>query len=707
MRPNPAGSSHYGDALASTRPTSPASTPMAATARQAAVTRAAAIRRRRVDIRPCMTATTERVGDRLAGRMLFAVDALIGWLALWQVAALVAVYGGLSFDALTALGVVALTGLAMPYVTRSAEGGQPSEPATPDPRGVALAVLLALAAVIAYDEKLLTVAPVCFMVAPLAALYVAPRARVGLPAVVEGRWPDAVSVLITGAAAALLTAFLRRADVDDGYYLNAILQTLLHPNWPAYGFDGIHGEPGAPMQQVIHRPQTYELLVAWFCRWTGVPGREAYWIAVPSIAAAASALTHWALARVVAPRVAWLAVPIAFAVLVMWGDGGQTIGRFGFQRLFQGKSIFVTVMLPLVMYAALRFVGAPSWRSALRLVAAQLAATVFTSTALVVVPMATALGVGAGWHLSRRGAGVVAAGWATAAPVVGVLGWMAYELHQAGGLASEGHLMADNTAIGARRAALVLVGLAGLPWWAAGRDGATWAARWVQVALLVLLNGVTPALLGEGVAGLLNWRTFWAIPFAPLLGIAMASALGSITTARQSAHDAVRVVAGVAWLWAFSVEGLWAIEKEGVSIEFAALKTRDKHEVVADEVLRFAGVDQMVAAPPHISQALAMREAKPRLVGVWLRYIVNLTRFWGPIETAQRTAVLEFTRANVRVTPADDLDALCVDVLVTERSVRTATDAEAVLPTLGFKRVREVASHDIWTRPPPAGCDVP
>jgi len=634
---------------------------------------------------------------------LILADALAGTLAAWQVLALLCVYLGWSFDTLFPLGFLALGGLALPLLTRPwAEDAPTVEAARPPERAVWAAVALAVTAWAAYHFAKLPLHLVAFAVAPLPWLYVAPRQGVGgHPSPLAGRW-DLAAILLAGAGAAWVTLHLRRADVDDGYYLNAVLQTLAQPHRPVLGFDGIHGDPTAPIQQVIHRPQTYELLVAWWTRLLGLPGRFVYWVVAPAVAASTIGLVHWSLVKRLAPKLAPLALVVALGVACVWGDGDQTIGRFGFPRLFQGKSVFVTCAMPLLAAALVAHGQRPSARSWIRVAAAAFGATTFTSTALVVVPVALAFGGLGGLRRERSAALWVLAAWSAAVPVVAVLGLMYLELRAAGGLASDGHIMKSTAALGSARSGMVLFALAALPWLLRGGSGAVWVARGIAVAMLLLLNGVVPELLGEQAAKLLNWRTFWAIPFTPLVALAMAAGLSAAWDLRRSGSiaDGVRGLVAVALMGAFVLRGHWAIERDGITVVFAAEKTIDKYEQIADEVMLHAGADDLVAAGPHVSQALAMRQDKPRLNAVWARYVVNLTRHWGREETDRRLRILHYVRGKSTAVPSSQLDAGCVTVVVTLPRHKGKGNSDVVLPRLGFEKVGARLAHDVWKRAP-------
>ncbi|MCB9697733.1 MAG: hypothetical protein H6738_13200 [Alphaproteobacteria bacterium] len=648
---------------------------------------------------------------RLADAPWLVLDALVGWLAAWQLVALAAVYVGLSFDVLTALGVLAFGGALLPALTRPWEVPEREDEPVSAVRWwwVVPALLVMPLAQQGLESRAMAVGVMALITLPLAAVHVAPRARVAPSTELRADALDVVSLAVTGVAATLITTALCRPDVDDGYYLNEVLQTLLHPDLAVLSFDGIHGVPGAPLQQVIHRPQTYEALVAFVCRLTGGEPRTVYWLWMPAVVAALSPLAWWSVARQLVPRLAWLAVPLTLGVLCTWGDGPQTIARFGLPRLFQGKSVFVFAMVAVVVHASLRHASEGTWRSALRLAAAGLAASLFTSTALVVAPIAVGLALLAGLRPDRAGLRTFGTGLLTTTPLLITLVLSFLELRAAGGLASDGYQQADTTSLGNMRSALALAWLASVPWWMGDRPQRPLVARYVVVSVLIVASGLGPLLLGEVVADLLNWRTFWAIPFAVLMGVGAACGL-------EAGWRAIRAwrpmdVARVGWLallaTMFVRAGDWSVEKDGIDVRFAEPKVKPAFEELADAVLALAGPDDVVAAPPDASQALAMRADKPKLVGVWVRYLNNLTRFWGQEETDRRLAVLEYTRGTKPMgLPADVLDTLCVRVLVVAAKRRSENDREG-LGAIGFTMVREVAGHVIWVRPRerlPGGC---
>lgn len=632
------------------------------------------------------------------------VDAFVGVLALWQVLALGCVYGRLSFDTLCLIAPLALAGLALPFVTRPWDEARPGADPLPVPWALlGPTLLVALVAAAASALGTATTAVLAFALLPLLLAQVAPHLRPEDTAAneLDARVVDVLAVGLTAVAAVLLTSWLRRPDVDDAYYVTAVLGHLEHPRLAVLSFDTVHGDPSVPIQQLIHRPQTYEVLVALLARALGLDGRTAYWLLAPALWAAATPLAHWALAKALAPRLAWLATPLASLVLVVWGEGMRTYGQFAFGRLYQGKAVFATVLAPLLLYATFRFVTAPSRRTWLRLLAAQLAATTFTSTALVVAPLAVGLALLAGLGLDRRRIAVALAGLATCLPVLGVLGLVWVELRLAGGLVSEGKEEEAIGALGRHRAELALLLLALGPLALRARaEGAVWLARYAIGVVVVVLSGLGPSLLGGSAAALMSLRAFWAVPMGPLVGLAVAASLAAVVRGvlrRRPGAFAVGLL-GTSLAAAFVVAGPWATGRMGVGRGFLEYKVLHQEDRVADAVFAVARPWDTVLAPPLVAQHVVMRPRRPRVVGVWYRYVDNLARWWGEAESERRNLLIAWVRGHGDEPPVDELDAECVRIVVTAPSHRKHPETTAALEGMGFRRAR-VEAHDLWVRP--------
>lgn len=647
----------------------------------------------------------------LAARVpLTVVDAALGALALWQAWALLCVYAGWSTDVLFWGSPFALLGLGLPDLLKPWQP-DPTEPPQGGTRGQmppawASGLGMACAAIGAVGFTLgdwpVLVASLWFV--PLAAAQVSPRAPL-----LHGSDPpegtassplDTAGLAVAVVAAVGLTLALQRPNVDDAYYLNAILEHLARPDAPVQTFDGIHGDPTAPIQQVAHRPQTYEPLVAVLTRGTGIAPRTAYWFVLPALAAAFGSVAHHALFKAVAPRLAWLATPLVVPLVLLWGDGPQAYGRFAYVRMFQGKSIFVLAMAPLILYAAFRFVRAPSWRSWVRLMAAQLAGSIFTSTALVVGPVAAGVALLAGLQPDRRHLRWLAVGLLASAPMVAVLGLTFLEIQQAGGLGNTGNYQGFRTVLGSWRGGPALAALVFAPWLLRLRQapGADWLGRYALITLVLLFSGLAPRLLGDSAAALLNWRTLWAVPLYAFVALAGAAGAVGIVQGVRRGHR-IAVASGALGVLLVMLFGPGKTTWDVATWRWMAPKVRPGVEKTARRVVALTSPDDMVLAHPEVAWHIAMIEDHPALVGVWNRYIHNLERHWGSARTSQRLRSMDFVRDRTFHVPGAALQALCVRVVVLGVEHRRHSMSAYGLEGLSFERV-VAGRFDIWARSP-------
>src|SRR3546814_5936377 len=88
---------------------------------------------------------------------------------------------------------------------------------------------------------------------------------------------------------------------------------------------------------------------------------------------------------------------LLFACVLALGEATGAYGNFAFVRLFQGKAILATCMVPAIIGAALDYARHGGARHWLLLLATQIAALGFAASALFVAPAAAALGLAGRW----------------------------------------------------------------------------------------------------------------------------------------------------------------------------------------------------------------------------------------------------------------------------------------------------------------------
>ena len=189
------------------------------------------------------------------------------------------------------------------------------------------------------------------------------------------------------AALAALSLFLVNPNADDSEYVHLSSWVAAHGSFPVG--DTLFSDQSLPA--IFFPPlNSYEALVGAFARTTELQARDVVYFAVPPAAAALSVLALWRLLRGWRVRSPALALSLALGFLLMDAAGMRTFGSFWLARIWQGKVIFVAVLVPLLLALLLEHAERPSRRGVALLVAAGVAAVGLTTTAMFVVPVLAA-----------------------------------------------------------------------------------------------------------------------------------------------------------------------------------------------------------------------------------------------------------------------------------------------------------------------------
>jgi hypothetical protein len=403
-------------------------------------------------------------------------------------------------------------------------------------RAGALAAAVALAAGYAWrpDPVLLFWGAMAVLAAGLAVTLRADDPRVR-PAPVS---PGAEAALwLLALACAALALLAHRADTDDGFYVNLAVAAAEAPRRALLSADTVHGVPGLPLHLPVYRVHSWELLNGAVAYLTGLPALAVFHGPSAALAALLVPLAHARLFRALGPG-AWPgAVAVLLAVLLAAGETNDWYGNLALLRIWQGKPLFLVVLLPLVYAYALAFSARPTLRGWLLLAAAQVAAVGATSSALWAAPAGALLGLAAALRPSRPGLATAAAGALASSYVLGAA-WLVRR--SVGGLvagagaagASGGpepaslvhHVLV--TTLGDGR--LLVAGLAVLAgaWAVAPRGPARRFA--VVAALAAFLGPLDPyafTWLHANLLGPTYWRAMWAVPLPILITLVLTAPL--------------------------------------------------------------------------------------------------------------------------------------------------------------------------------------
>jgi len=523
-------------------------------------------------------------------------------------------------------------------------------------------------------------------------------------------------------AIAVIATLGHRVNFDDSLYVHAAVAAVGRPDVALLSEDTMHGLQGVPVNLPAHKVRAFELLNGAVAFATGIPPVRVFHLLVPFFGALLIPLAWAKLFRLIAPKY-WLAATlITMAVYLGVGEANRWYSNFSVVRVWQGKSIFLSVMVPAIYAFGVEFAVKPTRRRGLLLFAAQTAAIGLTSSALWAAPAAAGLGLLTGAGRMRRALRIVPLGmlsgvfvFAMAVVVRADLSRMARGMRRPDAFdpgaslsTALGLVMGDGRLLGF----CVLVLGCG---WVFSRPGSM-ARRFAVVTsfvpLLVMLNPYTSVWVRSSITGPDYWRALWTVPVPALIALVLASPLreGASAAARSAlratrqgvrGHATARwraalvVVVTAAFLWwvpAYSAIGdgnkvLWhwpglRVDAEGYEL---ARRVNDAvpegSYVVAPTIAnRWIPTFEQHAHALRVRDylTLPLREQDKRL---WMVEFAD-----GAVRTPERLAFFErgLTEFTVR--------GVCVRIDQDMGAIRRAMERH------GFSRTSADADWEIWVR---------
>lgn len=525
--------------------------------------------------------------------------------------------------------------------------------------------------------------------------------RAGPPARVQ--MAVLVSLVCVAVAVTLLSS---RPDADDAYYLNVAIAALDAPHRELLAMDTMHGDPGLPPLATFYQAHTYELLVAFVAELSGIDAATVYYRIGPALFACLLVLAYWLLFRELVGAWAMAGVVVAVVALIAWGDAHRTYGNFAFVRLFQGKAVMVSLWIPAAMYYAARFTRRHDFASWLGMALTQTIAVGFSSSAIIVAPLAVAVTLLGAMRFTRQDLQRLVLGVGSSAYVV-LLAATLFQRVAAHSLQGDGAYpvpaFGESIKLVLGELPRAALALAAVPL-AAVLARRMPRPRMVQgMALMTLLLVLNPyaSVVASWLVVNMSWRIYWAIPMALWIGLAGA---GLAMLAAQRGRWRLGLVTALVYVAVFAgVPGYWTLSSQNHNafgrFQFPVPAERD----IAREVATLAR-DGYVLVPWQVSAWIPTLHRPPRVIAVRPNYVYILENGLGPPPAAERAFLTAFVSgAPQAVQPAAEqlgrwqslLAAYQVDVIAVPVSHPLGTAVGDRLAALGYVR-RGVPGYDLW-----------
>ena len=606
--------------------------------------------------------------DWLARRADLLLDGSVAALAAWTVVFHLARWTGATRDvALVAWLVVAGSWLVLRWRRRALNGPQGiSRPMAGGGKwsdAAAAAGLLGIAVVLAFVDVdgLWWPALWCVLAVLLVLAVRGVTARAGAP---DGRpvraepvgatGMAAVSVIVLAVLMAVLSLVMVRPDQDDVFVVNRSTWVAEHDTaFPER--DTIFSDDVLPVERPAGLPTSIEALVGSVASLLTVSAASLSYLGLAPLVAGLSVLATWRLLRSLGARLPALATWVGTAFLVLDGIEHGSFGNFSAGRSWQGKVVFLVVVVPTLWHHASAW-GSDGGRRHLRATALGVVAGLgLTSTAVLVAPAVAVAATVAGVVSATPGAPLVGGvrtsrtAWSLAAAVPALFVGLATLIADPQRLADVAASGTGALGSGVRaafdplrwldsgtepvamvrmvfgRGPTALVALAAvLLAWTVVRDR---RARLVLLAAPVVAlgffgaPGVLDVLNEVGEADAIAWRMLWVLPIPAMVGL--------LLTARRPGLGAAPVAVPVVVLALVLAVGtpITSSANRGTEMVWPPAIDLPRPEVDAARTLvelaenRPAGEVGLVAGPEDVDFAVSVLTSKVKAVSPRSSYL--------------------------------------------------------------------------------------
>ena len=202
-----------------------------------------------------------------------------------------------------------------------------------------------------------------------------------------------LAVLMLAGGALALGAI--RPDRDDVDYTSQIIYFLNNPERPLDLLRHDHGLVEIPFHWPIYIFYSLELLCAYLAWLFNVPFLHIYYYFMPVLGGALIPLAWFLAFSKFSPRtiIAALAATAICVFLSINGSPHRSFGNFAFVRIWQGKTMLMSILTPYFISAAIDFFRSSTLANWLRLTALMISASGITAMAAFYMPFLSVAGV--------------------------------------------------------------------------------------------------------------------------------------------------------------------------------------------------------------------------------------------------------------------------------------------------------------------------
>lgn len=520
------------------------------------------------------------------------------------------------------------------------------------------------------------------------------------------RW-EWMAVLCLAAAAVVVTLLVSRSDLDDAFYVAIAATASGNPDSPLLASDPMHGDTNLPLIFPSYRLASFELLGGAAAYLLGIPAMDAMYKLFPPVWAVVSVFCIFLLAQEYLPK-RWLLVGVVtLTLIVVLGESHRAPANMMFVRMFQGKAVFLSVIVPAIFYLTARYFSRRGTSADLFLLGCcQVAAVGLSNFGMLAAPVAGLGAVLSNIPVAERPPGrrILKALVTLTIPLPYLLA-VAAESNWGSAMMQFQNETASQvwrSVFGVRQQFLVAVLLLVGPVMA--RDAIT---RWrlaVPPLLLfaIYLNPWLASFISNNITTPpVYWRVVWSFPILIFAAISVCIVIDRLLDKNQKRFFPAILSAMVAILFlvALPLNTLRA-DNIGRLQGFAGRKVDIDDYMVAVKSIQINGNEHRLLAPDHIAGLVSRFEVHPKLANVRGLYLDILAPALGPDIYRQRRILRDLVSGGA----ADDdelvstaLISLDVSTIVIRQNYESSGIVE-MLKRENYQMVESINGHSIWRK---------
>ncbi|MFI7022131.1 DUF6077 domain-containing protein [Micromonospora sp. NPDC049900] len=427
-------------------------------------------------------------------------------------------------------------------------------------------------------------------------------------------WQSLYALLISGVAAAA-SLYIARNTPDDVYYVGRSVWVAERDIVPLNDF--LFSENVLPAMASLPPTASIEVLAGALGRFLDMHASSATWFLLLPVMAVLAVLALWRVVHRWAPRRPVLAFTVAAAFLALVAGSDAALGTFHLPRLYEGKGMFVSAVVPLMWYYLTRWFDDGRKRHLVLVFALSVTAIGLTTTAAIILPMLVG-GAALMMLLVGRWKSALLVGVVALAYPVGSVVLTQIVLGQ--GTADGADAVAYDAAYTYRRTFEIgIVGvIGGLALWcgpllARRRTAGLLAAGGALTLSVLMVPGVLEWLGALTGISVVLWRVPWLLALPALIGLLCTVWL---PTRFRSVRALVGVVLAGSMIASFAVYAtpMWS-ERSWVEMrDRPSWKIPERRQVIAEWIVTLDRPDGFLLAPATIMRAMPMVTSEVRVV---------------------------------------------------------------------------------------------